>query len=390
MRIALIHKRFSTHGGTERYVYNLSRELIQRGNQVDIYCMNIAPSLKIEMKGITFHQLRPLINWNIYKEIFFALKTRKIVTLGYDIVMGFGKTIKHDVYRAGGGIHKNFLLNRKAGNQAQAIRLLSFYSPKHIIKQSIEALTYDLDNFGMIVVNSKHVRDEITDFYDIPEDRIEVIYNGVDVDKFNPKHKNTSIKIMERFRIPTDIPVILFVGTGFARKGLSLLIKAVSLLEKKYRRELSLVIVGKDNRSYSYRRQSQQENLKHVYFLGPQINVEKFYGIGDIFVLPTYYDPFANAALEAMASGLPVITTSQNGASELITNGDNGYVLMENSAEAIAQAIMKLLSNENYKAAGERARVVAQQMTIEKNTDQILSVFSRVKKLADGVKGSHG
>ncbi|MBW2196108.1 MAG: glycosyltransferase, partial [Deltaproteobacteria bacterium] len=75
-----------------------------------------------------------------------------------------------------------------------------------------------------------------------------------------------------------------------------------------------------------------------------------------------------------------VITTSQNGASELITNGDNGYVLIENSAEAIAQAIMKLLINENYKAAGERAHLIAQQLTIGRNVDQILSIFSRLKK----------
>ena len=119
--------------------------------------------------------------------------------------------------------------------------------------------------------------------------------------------------------------VFLFVGSGFRRKGLPQLMRALGGV-----RDARLVVVGADKELEHLRRAAEHANLAdRVHFAGGQDDVKPWYGMADCFVLPTLYDPFPNAALEAMACGLPLITSVQCGAAELVESGVEGYVCQD-------------------------------------------------------------
>lgn len=170
--------------------------------------------------------------------------------------------------------------------------------------------------------------------------------------------------------------VILFLGTGFERKGLSSLIQAFAIIKNDYP-DTKLVVVGKDNTTQKYVHFSEKLNLSgSVIFTGPQSDVKTLYAAADIFVLPTLYEPFGNVCLEAMASGLPVITSRANGVSEIMEGMD--YLLLNNPGdiEDMARKIRFLLANnierEKFSLA---ARRIAENYTISRNAQQFIHVY---------------
>ena len=171
------------------------------------------------------------------------------------------------------------------------------------------------------------VKSQIINHYAVPEKKIKVIYNGVDIKRFSPL--NTQIyrtQVRKELSISEDAKVILFVGSGFERKGLGTLIRAAASLIKSGR-NLRLVIIGRGNIN-KFKSIAKKCGIQNsIIFLDAQSEVERLYAAADIFALPTIYDPFSNATLEAMASGLPVITTRNNGAAELMQDGEEGFVL---------------------------------------------------------------
>ncbi len=170
--------------------------------------------------------------------------------------------------------------------------------------------------------------------------------------------------------------VILFLGTGFERKGLSSLIQAFAIIQNDYP-DTKLIVVGKDNTTQKYVHFSEKLNLSgSVIFTGPQSDVKTLYAAADIFVLPTLYEPFGNVCLEAMASGLPVITSRANGVSEIMEGMD--YLLLNNPGdiEDMAGKIRFLLANnterEKFSLA---ARRIAEYYTISRNAQQFIHLY---------------
>jgi UDP-glucose:(heptosyl)LPS alpha-1,3-glucosyltransferase len=213
----------------------------------------------------------------------------------------------------------------------------------------------------LIVTNAQRGQREISHHYDIPATRMLTIYNGVDTDRFN---MGARLRFRERQRaawgVSADDRVLLCVGTGFHRKGLDRTIAALAQLHRRGITPVRLVVVGK-GRPGPYRRLARQAGAADLLrFEGQRGDVERYYAGADLFVLPTRYDPFANACLEAMACGLPVLTTAVNGAAELMQDGLNGRVLDDTSgAETLADALQGLLPLERRMAMGEAAQQTA-------------------------------
>jgi UDP-glucose:(heptosyl)LPS alpha-1,3-glucosyltransferase len=163
------------------------------------------------------------------------------------------------------------------------------------------------------------VRDEITWLYGFPAKEIDVIYNGVPLSEFaNAAAQRTQSRAA--LGLGADEIVVLFAGSGWARKGLPYAIAAVDASGIP---KMRLLVAGKGNQS-RYRGQN-------VKFLGEVQDVPALYAAADIFLLPTIYDPFSNACLEAAAAGLPVITTGTNGFSEIIEDGRHGSIIPDAS-----------------------------------------------------------
>ena len=222
----------------------------------------------------------------------------------------------------------------------------------------------------------------ILKFYPVPEERIKVIYNGVDTERFNPINKEKyRTETRKRHNISDDDFMILYVGSGFKRKGVSYLIEAVSRLgnDSINKNRIKLLIVGKD-KLWPYKRLAAKFDIdKNIIFVDYAGETEKYYAASDIFALPTFFDPFANVTLEAMASGVPVITTKKNGASEIIEDGKDGFIINTPlEIDALTEKIRDLLNPELRKEAGVKARKKAMNFTWDRMTEETLRVYDEI------------
>jgi UDP-glucose:(heptosyl)LPS alpha-1,3-glucosyltransferase len=191
------------------------------------------------------------------------------------------------------------------------------------------------------------VKEEVRRHFGLAEDKLHVIYNGVDLAAFNPAlREEWHARKRVELGISDSAMVFLFVGSGFARKGVPQLLRAMTGV-----RGAHLIVVGEDRELALMQRAAADMKLAdRVHFTGGQDDVTPWYGMADCFVLPTLYDPFPNAALEAMACGLPLVTTLQCGAAEFVESGVEGYVCRD------ALDVVELARCLNLAAAPGQAR----------------------------------
>jgi len=375
LRLAFIKKRFSIHGGAERYLQTLINHLKKEGHEIHVFA-----NTWTEEDGIIFHKVNLLPLSSFLSNLTFNINVNsKLQTLRskvkFDCVISFERTTCQDIYRAGEGCHAEWLDIR--AKTAPFYKRLSFkINPLHISLLNMEKKLFH--DTKLIIANSKMVKEQIIRHYAVPEERINIIYNGVDLRRFNPENKDNRRKdIRDSLNISGDIKVLLFVGSGFERKGLQTLIDAVSLIKRD---DIMVLVVGKGDIK-KYRAAAFRHGISDkIVFLGTQKGIEKFYAAADLFVLPTLYDPFSNAVLEAMASGLPVITTKNNGAAELIEDGHEGFVTQGLfNGQELSDKINRSL--DNLRAMGENAREKAEAFPIERAVKEFVEVIELLFKL---------
>tara|TARA_B100000315_G_scaffold93715_1_gene86175 strand:- start:326 stop:1060 length:735 start_codon:yes stop_codon:yes gene_type:complete len=224
-----------------------------------------------------------------------------------------------------------------------------------------------------IIAISEMVKRDILKHYCLPTDKVEVVYNGVRLDRFHPDNKRRyRNEVRKRIGVLGDVVMILFVGSGFERKGLEYLVRAVELLGCENWR---LVLVGKGDWNH-YLRFVSEQTRKKIITLDPVDNVETLYAAADLFVLPSIYEPFGNANLEALASGLPIVTSQNTGAAEIITPKKEGMVVEDPAnPEAIAEAIGYLMDSKVREPMGKFARLLAERFTQKRNAEAMLKIY---------------
>jgi len=342
---------------------------------VDIFCARRHDVGEIEGR-VTFHHV-PILRGNkaLHALSFAHNAARAVRDGGYDIVQSLARSLRQDVYRMGGGIHKVFLRESLRGRPGLA-RAAKMMRPFHWAVMHIEKRVFTEHLYRHVVSNSEMVKRELIELFDVPPDDITVIHNGVDLERFNPVNRERYRgAVREELGIGPDEPTALLVATSFSRKGLAQTIEALSRMGQRDR--FRLLVIGGDDPS-SYRRQARRRAVD-VLFLGRQKHVERFYAASDTFVLPTAYDPFANVTLEAMASGVPVITTRQNGASEIIGDGREGCVVANQSdIDGIQRAFERLVDPSLRAEMSGCARAKAEQFSHCRNAEETLAVYETV------------
>jgi UDP-glucose:(heptosyl)LPS alpha-1,3-glucosyltransferase len=206
-----------------------------------------------------------------------------------------------------------------------------------------------------------------------------VIYNGVDLDRFRPADQETRVKTRAQTGFGEDDRVVLFVGSGFARKGLEIAIRALAHLAPQQAGRTSLVVVGRgDPRRYA-RFASSLGLGNRVQFVGPVTDVTGWYHAADALLLPTLYDPFANVCLEALACGVPVVTTAANGASEALA-ADTGGVVVEDAQDvaSVARGLESVLRWGRTRVDACRAR--AEKFSQERYVRETLALYDEVRR----------
>jgi UDP-glucose:(heptosyl)LPS alpha-1,3-glucosyltransferase len=316
------------------------------------------------MAGVTLHTLALPPAPAPARVLLLALSVRLAVSPGeWDAVQSHERTLSQDIYRAGEGCHRAYLDAMGPGERGRALY--------HRLLLALERRVFR--RTPHIVAISRRGAEEITRLYSVPETRLSVIYNGVDLDRYHPDNRG-------RFRaaaraevgVPAETWLALFVGSGFERKGLA---TALEGLAKTGDPSGRLLVIGRgDTRPYD----ALAERLgiaARVTWLGPRPDIERWYAAADVLVLPTRYEPFGNVHLEALASGLPVVTTSQAGGAEVV-NPACGAVVEPRDPAALATALGHL-RGADPSALGAAARAAATPFTYERQVAAFEAIYRR-------------
>jgi len=270
-----------------------------------------------------------------------------------------------DVYRAGDGVHLAWI-NARVENGEKRLKIL--LNPLHFTYLWLEKRTFQ--NAKKIIANSKFVKNDIIKYYGIDAAKIEVVYNGA------PKNDICVLDAKKRLEAELgafgDAKTILFVGSGFARKGVS---EFLALLSKLQPHSYRAFVVGKERNMQKYRDEAAFLGVDAV-FTGARADAELFFAAADIFLFPTRYEPFSNVCLEALAAGCAVITTAQNGASEIL---DDKFVMKSSNDIDILTELNALLCDEDYlQSVKAQSRAIAEKFSVERNTQETLSILEKL------------
>jgi len=353
-------------GGAERYAYDLATDLLKRGHQVYVFCAKA-----VNLRGAVIAKFDTVKFPRWLRSLSFALNHRRYVKMfPIDVMLGFGNTLLLDVYQSHGGVQK-FWMEREieSYNDPKERRIkaaLLRNSLNQRIQRWVEEYPIRKGQYSRIVAISDMVKNHMKEYYGLKDDNINIVYNGVDTDKFKPNGQKTGEKLK-----------ILFSAGNFRLKGLLPLLHTAGQIVKD-RKDFRVVVMGRG------RKERYEATIKHleikdvVTFLGETSSPDEVYRDAHICAHPTFYDACSLTTMEAMASGLPTITTRWNGASALIAPGE-GYVIDDpEDTQGLVDAIRSLFNEEGRAEMGRKARLKLEGYTIERNVDLMENIFREV------------
>ncbi len=347
MKIGLVRRGFSPTGGAEAYLLRLARGLATAGHEPFLITSGRWPKERWpdQQRLITLPSRGPIE----FAQVFRAAAVPVDITFSLDRAPGC------DVYRAGDGVHAAWL-RRRSKFEPFWKTWFHRYNPKHIALMHLEREVFR--SARAVIANSRMVAEEISHWHDYPEARVHVIPNGIG-SGLPPMDRTIARK---KLGVPEEAFCVLFVGTGWERKGLRFAIRAVEKLGEN----ALLLVAGRGSAS--------RHASPSAKFLGPVSDLSALFAAADVFTLPTIYDPFSNACLEALAAGLPVVTTAANGCSEILTPGVTGSVVEPGDAESLAQALASWKGRSAE--AAPACRALAAEYSIERNVEETLKVLA--------------
>ncbi len=351
MRILFYIEHFKKIGGAENYAVSLCKELSHRGYELHIVCKDGDELDGIKLYG-NFHDIKGIL--------------RKVK---HDISFDWGLFERADISRLGGGIHRFFIdyALYSFPPYLRPIKWILYRLGKH--KKKIRHQKYVLDSpFSLYIAPSLFIKRHAIE-YGISDNRITVLYNGVDLKRFMPEDKSSRDKIRKKWGIKERDVVFLFVSHNLRLKNLRLLKKVFDELHKDFPM-IKLMVVGKRKPGF---------RAPYLVYTGPVQDMPEIYALGDVLVHPSYFDTFGSVVIEAMASGLPVIVSRFAGASEIVEDG--GIVLPVVGSEAMQLwrgSIKEMLDKELRADMGYKARLIAERYDFSSYVDRIEALIRSV------------
>lgn len=360
LNIAVAVKGFISTGGAEKYAVEVTRRLANRGHRIDLYAWTADKRLTA---GIDFTPVPPptILGFSsVLTSYSFAREAANLISRkSYDVVVSHERGFFQDLAT----VHT---FSYKFGTEKYSfLKMLNsiYLSPRSWLHLWLEKKQMESPWLAPV---SSILREGIEKYYARTEN-VEIATPGVDIDWFNPAWvRDNRDKARSEEKIEPDELVVLFVGSEFKRKGLDDLIRAISP-------EMKLLVVGKGERPGHYRQLAEKCGvLDQVLFKGLANDVRHYYAAADVVVLPSLKEAFGMSILEAMACGLPVISSVATGVAALINNGENGFIF--NDAAKIGGLLEKLKSPDLRQALGKQARVTAENHTWEKTA----AIYERI------------
>ena len=377
MRVATSILNFSKRrGGAESYLADLCLRMAGEGYEVHVYAENWDE----QVPEIHLHRIRTIPFPKSLRLLSFVIRsTREIEKGKYDVTIGVGHTLRADVLQPHGGVHWAWFWRSLRAYDSPLLWMVKFLgrilNAKQWVNGWIEDAPYKRTPPPRIIAISEMVKRDIVRWYGVPPDRVEVIYNGVDLERFHPRNHQYRTDVRERHGIHEEI-LLLFVSHNFRMRGLRHLMQALASLKKEGTSTFKLLVLGRD-RQAPYLRLARETGIsEEIIFAGATDEPEKYYGAADLFVHPSFYDACSLALLEALASGLPVVTTSSTGASGILSHGDDGWVIESATDREELKAGIRYFLDENTRLrASRQGRMKAERYSRPMNFERVMKVF---------------
>jgi UDP-glucose:(heptosyl)LPS alpha-1,3-glucosyltransferase len=390
LSVAVIRARYNPHGGAERFVQRALAALSGRSLALTIIARQwrgggAGDGLAADVR---LARVDPFYLGNVWRDASFARAvTGHLARHRYDLVQSHERIPGVMLYRAGDGVHAEFLAQRRRVLSLRG-RLGLALNPHHACTLRAERRMFEHPALRAVICNSEMVREEIASRFGVDRARLVLIRNGVDLERFRPADEDARQRHRRGFGVADGAPVFAFVGSGFERKGLAAALRAMA--DARAPAAAWLLVAGSDRRSRRYQALAQRLGVgARVRFLGVVADVREVLAAADALLMPTLYDPFPNAVLEALACGVPAITSTKSGAAEVIdahARNDplaqpSGFVTDALDIGAIAQAMSAVAAargGPRHGAMRQAARASVQRYSLAALGDDLIALYERL------------
>lgn len=371
--ITLLKSSMQGRGGLEKHTRRLAQAFVEAGHHTTLLTGPLPSDFHVNgMEVISLGRSSPFSFQQIQQ--FDKCCQEWLKSHRSDVVFGLDRNSFQTHYRAGNGVHAAYLATRSQTNSW--IKRLSFgFNPLHQTILRMERLTFENSGLQTLFTNSEMVRDQILAHYKTPVEKIHVVHNGVEWLEYAPdfaqwpqvRHE----RAVERGLDPSKFQ-LLFVGHGYRRKGLGVLLQGLADLNCK---GLQLSVIGADREIVYFRKEAARLAIAdQVLFFGPRSDMRAFYQIADALIIPSYYDPFANVTLEALAMGLYVVSSKHNGGHEIIKSGCGTVIGDLGDRSAVAAALMKMLCHRKTVANSKAIRQSVEHLDFSRQLARIIDL----------------
>ncbi len=381
-KIIFVRQQFSAFGGAELILDRMLTSLNAGEHKIAL----LARSWKGKHRGATFIPCNPPKVARFLRETIFARAAcRMLRNYPGALVQAHERIPCCDIFRAGDGVHAAYLEQRRRG-EAAAGKLALALSLFHRQTLKLERAMFASPRLKMVIVNSEMVANDLARHYDYPRERIRLVPNGIDLERF-------SLAARERHRaetrrslgIPAEAPVALFVGSGFDRKGLARAIEACA----RQNVPLHLVVIGSDKQPAKFKMHADRAGFgAHFHLVGPVGDPLPYFAAADVLILPTIYDPFPSTVIEALACGLPVVTTTGCGARDVVKRIDPALVCDAFDTEGLSNGLKRALALAAEPSTADSARKIAEEFGLEAMVARMLKLYDELIPAVRGARGA--
>ncbi len=377
MNVALVIEHFDRRrGGAETWTCDFAQALLSAGHEVHVVARSI------ERLGLGREVVSHLVSGKS-RLGFAAAAEAELRRHTFDAIHDMGSGWYCDVLHPHGGSRRASFertLQLAPAWQRPWKRAAAHVLPRYREFARLTQRQYATPQRLFLAV-SQMVALDLQRWHDVPGEQIRLIYNGVDTGRFSPEHRaNHRAAMRQQLQIEPDETLLLIVAHNFQLKGVPTLLRALGHMRRGGARARLVVVGGKRTRAAEHLAE-QSGVARYVTFAGAIGDPVPYYAAADLYVQPTYYDPCSLVALEALASGLPVVTSAFNGAGELITPGVEGLIQQDPADDVeLARLLLPLLERDVQQSMGTKARALALRHTWQHNVRAIVDVYGSLPR----------
>lgn len=387
LRIALVILHADpTRGGAERYTHDLALALRGRGHHVTLIASSFAPNdapdppaRDDESNCVRLENAAPTRAGRYLR--FLDELDRHLIANDYDIVHAMLPVRQCDVYHPHAGVAAESILNGHLKYEGPVMRLIARTANRMNTRRqrfaAIERALLERADGPVVLCLSDYVKSESSRHYALPDTKIASLFNATDLTRFDPAARpQAGAALRRKLNLRDDQIVALIIAQDFYRKGVAEAIRAVARVKDE---RLVLLVVGKPDAT-PYRQLAQREGAAHrVIFAGPTDDPYSFYRAADFFVLPTRHDPCSLVVLEALAMGVPVISTQFNGACQIMEDVRHGFVLPDPAdVAALAASMHRLLDPVLRQEMSAHCLALRPRLSYQRHLDDLLTIYQRI------------